>query len=60
MTEEKPMIQLDLPREEAQLEEVIGTLAVLARSTGRNAAGGVLEALRDTLATQPHQPVQRR
>ncbi|WP_175562530.1 hypothetical protein [Muricoccus roseus] len=54
------MIQLDLPREEAQLEEVIGTLAVLARSTGRNAAGGVLEALRDTLATQPHQPVQRR
>ncbi|MCR0981501.1 hypothetical protein [Roseomonas populi] len=50
------MIDLELPTGQAQLARVIESLAVTARSTGRDTAGGLLEALRDALAQQERAP----
>lgn len=44
------MIEIDLPDEQAKLDQVIQRLAQTARSSGLDVAGGVLEALRDALA----------
>ena len=46
------MIDLDVPGEQAQLDQVIQRLASTARSTGLEVAGGLLEALRAALAEQ--------
>ncbi|MBP0496450.1 hypothetical protein [Roseomonas indoligenes] len=53
------MIDLDLPTEQALLDQVIQRLASTARTTGLEVAGGVLEALRDALAQQPPSGAQR-
>ena len=54
MPKEKSMIEIDLPPHEAELAEEIARLAALARSTGRETAVGLLEALRGVLAEQAH------
>ncbi|WP_338663606.1 hypothetical protein VQH23_00255 [Pararoseomonas sp. SCSIO 73927] len=47
------MIDLDLPTEQEQLQQVIQRLVRTARTTGLDVAGGVLEALQDALARPP-------
>jgi hypothetical protein len=60
MPKEKRMIELDIPTEQASLDQVIQRLAKAARSTGLDAAGSVLEALREALAAQaPHSAGRR-
>ncbi len=44
------MIGIDLPDEQAELDQVILRLAQTARSSGLDVAGGFLEALRDALS----------
>ncbi|HEY8612882.1 MAG TPA: hypothetical protein VIL69_16555 [Roseomonas sp.] len=46
------MIELDLPTDQASLDEVIRHLAATARSSGLDTAGGFLEALRKALAAE--------
>jgi hypothetical protein len=52
MPKEKRMIELDLPTDQASLDEVIRHLAATARSSGLDTAGGFLEALRKALAAE--------
>ena len=53
------MIDIDLPAEQAQLDQVIQRLARTARSSGLDTAGVFLESLRDALAAQA-EPAQGR
>lgn len=53
------MIEIDLPEEQAKLDQVIQKLAKTARSTGLDVAGGLLEALRDVLAAGQRHPFGR-
>ena len=54
------MIDLDLPTEQEQLQQVIQRLANAARTTGLHVAGGVLEALQDALARPPRRDPEGR
>lgn len=54
---EVSLIEIDLPNEQANLEQVIQRLAKTARSTGLDVAGGLLEALRDALAADQRRPL---
>jgi hypothetical protein len=52
MPKEKQMVQLKVSEEQMHLDQMIQRLAKTARSSGLNAAGGLLEALREALAAQ--------
>jgi hypothetical protein len=52
MPKEKQMVQLEVSEEQMRLDQMIQRLAKTARSSGLDAAGGLLEALRDALAAQ--------